>query len=167
MSLFNECKQELQHLLDEVNGLHSETFSLMEKVQNVSTFGLEGLDVKGELQGTDKTFKRLILRVKYKAEELNMFSDQRIFSERQAGEIRELWNTVLAKIQTTSSLIRDAIDALKNNNFFVEVILWLEELWESVKVALRVAAKVIVQGAALMVGGSIEPIFLPLSNEQY
>ncbi|MBD2214755.1 hypothetical protein H6G27_33635 [Nostoc linckia FACHB-104] len=165
MSLFNECKQELQHLLDEVSGLHRETFTLMEKVESVSTFGIEGLDIKGEWQGTDKRFKRLILRIKYKAEELSMFSDQRVFSERQAEEIRELWNTVLAKIQVTSSLIRDAIDTLKSNNFFVEIILWFEELWESVKVALRVAAKVIVQGAALMMGGSLEPIFLPPSNQ--
>jgi len=165
MSLFDECKQELQHLLDEVNELHSETFFLMDKVQNVSTFSLEGLDVKGEWQGTDKKFKRLILRIKYKAEELSLFSDQRIFLEQQAREIRELWNNVLAKMQATSLLIRDAIDALKNNNFFVEIILWFEELWESVKVALKVAAKVIVQGAAFMMEGSLETIFLPPNTQ--
>jgi len=94
-----------------------------------------------------------------------LFSDQRIFLEQQAREIRELWNNVLAKMQATSLLIRDAIDALKNNNFFVEIILWFEELWESVKVALKVAAKVIVQGAAFMMEGSLETIFLPPNTQ--
>ena len=161
MQLFDECKQELDHLLGEVDGLHRETFSLMSEVQDVSTFGLDGIDIKRSWEGTDKKFRRLILRIKYKAEELSMFSDQRIFSEQQATEIREIWNAVLAKIQVTSSMIKDAINILRSNNFLVDVILWFEELWESIQVALRVAAKVIIQGVALVLGGSLEPIFLP------
>lgn len=164
MSLFNECQQELLHLLGEVNELHGETFSLMSQVQEVSAFGFDGIDIKTSWQGTDKKFKRLILRIKYKAEELNMFSEQRIFSEQQADLIRELWSTILAKIQSTSSMIKDAIDILRSNNFLVDVVLWFEELWESFQTALRVAGKVIIQGVALVLGESIEPIFLPSSQ---
>lgn len=161
MSLFDECKQELHHLLGEVSELYSETSSLISQVQDVSSFGLDGIDIKRSWQGTDKKFKRLILRIKYKAEELSMFSDQRIFSQQQADYIRELWSTVLAKIQVTSSMIKDAINILRSNNFLVDVILWFEELWDSIQAALRVAAKVIIQGVALVLGGSLEPIFLP------
>jgi hypothetical protein len=167
MSMFNECKQDLQHLLKEVNELHGEAFALMEKAQDVSTFGLEGLDIKEEWQEIDKKFRRLILRIKYKAEELNMFSDQGTFSEQQAREIRDSWSAVLAKIQATSSSIRDAIDTLKGRNFIIEIIVWFEELWESVKSALKVAAKVIIQGTAFVLGGSIETAFLPPSTEQF
>ncbi|MEM8719123.1 MAG: hypothetical protein AAGE84_07410 [Cyanobacteria bacterium P01_G01_bin.39] len=81
MQLFDECKQELHHLLGEVNELYSETSSLMSQVQDVSIFSLDGIDIKKSWQGTDKKFKRLILRIKYKAEELSLFSDQRVFSE--------------------------------------------------------------------------------------
>ncbi|MGK7897191.1 MAG: hypothetical protein AB4372_27135 [Xenococcus sp. (in: cyanobacteria)] len=93
-----------------------------------------------------------------------MFSEQRIFSEQQADLIRELWSTILAKIQSTSSMIKDAIDILRSNNFLVDVVLWFEELWESFQTALRVAGKVIIQGVALVLGESIEPIFLPSSQ---
>lgn len=165
MNLFNECQQELHHLLGEINELHGETSSLMLKAQEVSTFGVDGIGIKSSWQGTDKKFKRLILRIKYKAEELNMFSDQRIFSEQQADIIRELWSTILAKIQSTSSMIKDAINILRSKNFLVDVVLWFEELWESFQTALRVAGKVIIQGVALVLGESIDPIFLPNSEE--
>ncbi|MEM8719122.1 MAG: hypothetical protein AAGE84_07405 [Cyanobacteria bacterium P01_G01_bin.39] len=62
-------------------------------------------------------------------------------------------------------MLKDAINILRSNNFIVDVILWFEELWESIQTALRVAAKVIIQGVALVLGGSLEPIFLPGSMD--
>lgn len=161
MSLFDECERELQHLRSEVDELYKEMFSLMEKVQDVSVFSLDGLEIQGEWKGVDKKFKRIILRVKYKTEELKALSSQGAFTERQAHNIGELWNVVIARIQTTSSLIEDVINILRNNNLFVEIVVWFEEIWEGVKMALRVAAKVIVKGTALLLGESAGSVFLP------
>ena len=49
MSLFAECKQEIQNLTEEIKDLHKDTFPFMKRIQDLNSWSFEGLEIKTEL----------------------------------------------------------------------------------------------------------------------
>ncbi len=150
MSLFGECKQEIQHLTEEIKDLHNDTFPFMKRIQNLNSWSFDGLEIKTELGNINKKLKQLILRVKYKAEELETLSERGVFTEQQADEIKEVWYLMLAKLQSTNSVINDTIDTLRSQNLIADIVSFIEELWASIEMVIKVATKVVIQGFAIM-----------------
>jgi hypothetical protein len=164
MSLFDECKQEINCLIDETKILYSKTISLIQRIEESNSFDLEGLGIKAEIEGLNRKLKQLTLRVKYKSEELSMLGQQNIFTEPQANEIRELWTFMLAKMQSTGSLVSDSITRLRDKNFLVDVVYFVEELWTSIEKVIKIATKIVIQGFSVMLIGGTNYLSLPPSD---
>jgi hypothetical protein len=165
MSLFDECKQEINSLTDETKILYSKTISLIQRIEESNSFDLEGFGIKSEIEGMNRKLKQLTLRVKYKSEELTMLGQQNIFTEPQAHEIRDLWTSMLAKMQSTGSLVSDSITRLRDKNFLVDVVCFVEELWMSIENVIKIATKIVIQGFSVMlIGGTNYPSLPPSDN---
>lgn len=165
MSLFDECKQEINYLIVEAKVLHTKTFDLIQRIESSQSFDFEGLVIKTEIESMNKKLKQLILLVKYKSEELNIFGEKHIFTDHQANEITELWTVMLAKMQSIGSIISDSINRLRDKNFLVDVFCFIEELWTNIEKVLKIATKVVIQGFSVMlIGGASYPSLPPSEN---
>lgn len=164
MSIFSECKREIQNLTQEIKEVHNKTFRLMEKILDLNFLSFEGLEIKTELENINRKLKQLILRIKYKAEELEMLSKQLIFTQQEAVSIREVWHLMLAKLQSTNSVVNETIELLREQNLIADIVSLVEELWTSIKRVIKVAAKVLIQGAGIFIEGANYPN-LPPANK--
>ena len=126
---------------------------------------MKSSEIKNELENINKKLKQLILRVKYKAEELETLSERGVFTEQQADEIKEVWYSMLAKLQSTNSVINDTIDTLRNQNLIADIVSFIEELWASIEMVIKVATKVVIQGFAIMFLEGRDNQKLPPSNK--
>lgn len=167
MNLFNDCQRDLEYLIEKIDHLRNQALSMMSKVKDVSFFSLDGLDMKNEWEQINQEFKRLILTIKYRFEELDILTKQNLFRPDEVEKLKALSGLTIAKMQTTSSLIEDTIEILKSNNLLVDLLVFFEDIWSTLKKGIALITKFTLQmGGALLLGG--QPTgYLPPSDENY